>query len=144
MGLHVLRVLSLLCCLTLALPPGWCCLLLLKLNPNATTFAGPPRPVPLKSSRLCCCHVPQPQSHKDEKKSETPRTPPLKNCPCSDRHSTPPLSSSVEQDEGGFTLAALLPFQALTPPPIGSVERFASVAHPLEPPIHVRNCVWRC
>ena len=39
MGFRGLRFLLLVCCIPLILPPGWCCYLLLKIEPKPHSFA---------------------------------------------------------------------------------------------------------
>ena len=141
-----MRLLVLACCLPLVMPTGWCCFLLLKFQPKATTFSTTSRTtLPVNSAGLCCCcHNPQPQSQNDEKKPQEPRTPPLKHCPCSDRQTTPPSFLSVEYDDSGFVVLAFPPFSDFPAATHGGIEKAVPVVRPPACPIHVRNCVWRC
>ncbi len=145
MGLRGLRALVLACCVPLVLPPGWCCWLLLKIDPKDTTFRTPTRTIPVKSAGLCCCYTQDAeQPPTEEKKPEAPRTPPVKPCPCSDRQTTPPSFSSFEPDDGGLSLVLFVPFSDFSPPIPSGVQKVVPVAHPPDCPIHVRHCVWLC
>ncbi len=145
MGQRGLRVLVLACCLPLVLPPGWCCWLLPRID-SKNTSAAAGRTTPAKSSGLCCCFTQdaEPPTPNDEKQPQEPRKPPFKHCPCSDRQTTPPSVSTVEHDDGGFVVLAVLPFSDSSPRVSSGVEKFAPLAHPPACRIHIRNCVWRC
>ena len=139
------RTLALACCLLLVLPPGWCCWLLLEGSPRAANVAEVARPATAKVAGSCCCQTqePRPQAPVEGKKLPAPRTP-LKQCPCSERQTTPPSFNSVDHDDGAVVVVAILPFSDSAPPVLGGIAAVVPVAHPPDCPIHIRYCVWRC
>jgi hypothetical protein len=145
-----LRVLVLACCLPLVLPPGWCCRLLLALEPLVSATAPAGDEAPVTPTPPCCCHTHgqqpaddngQPQNSEDQPRE--PLSPPFKHCPCSDRQTTLTASAAVPDGSGLVSLAAL-PIGDPPPPEVAGIEPVAPVARPPTPPLHVRNCVWRC
>lgn len=131
------RSLMLVCSLTLALPPGWCCLLA-----SQTTGTTAPRP------GTCCCTCPasgakeQPPPRSEPVKSPTAPLP--KHCPCTDRQTVLTAGVSAEQADGGVIPFAILPVLDIRPDLAGVVGRVDSDAHPPPLRLHVLHCQWLC
>lgn len=122
------RILALVCCLPLALPPGWCQVALRAAAPRSG--AGEQAP-PL--CQHCRPEAPQPTSGGPGQSAR---------CCCSDRYAVAP-HSVVPSDESN-AVAALLPVQdtlrhALWSPAAAGPQALLSY-----PPLHVLHCVWRC
>lgn len=129
------RSLVLVCSLTLALPPGWCCMLAAQVTPTTTTRPG-----------SCCCTCPAP-GEKGQPKSDPAKSPtaPLpKHCPCTDRQTVLTAGVSAEQVDGGVILFAILPVFDIRPVLAGIVGRVDSDAHPPPLRLHVLHCQWLC
>lgn len=133
------RSLMLVCGLTLALPPGWCCLLASQATPTATTA---PRP------GSCCCTCPAPSAKgQPQPKSEPAKSPtaPLpKDCPCTDRQTVLTAGTSAEQVDGGVMPVAILPALDIRSLEAHVVRRVDSDAHPPPLRLHVLHCRWLC
>lgn len=130
------RSLMLVCGLTLALPPGWCCLLA-----SQTTATTAPRP------GTCCCTCPASGAKEQPPGSEPPKSPtaPLpKHCPCTDRQTVLTAGVTPEQADGGVIPLAIFPVLDIRPALAGIVGRVDSDAHPPPLRLHVLHCQWLC
>jgi hypothetical protein len=128
----LLRRLMLVCGLSLALPPGWCCML-----PALGAFQET-EPVASNPPSCCeCCKVPAPT------KTPAPRPAPLPpgKCPCDDRHSATPDGPKVV----GCDLAAATPSPVLDLPP-AAVEGCRAVSSPFcfGLSLQLLHRVWLC
>jgi hypothetical protein len=133
MGRFVLRSLLTVCCLVLALPPGWCSIVS---APVARDKEVPPK----KAHSGCCdlCHC------KDrEKPSPEPKQPaPPSRCCCYELDwlkPNPPVTAQAD-----LSLVAFVT-------PLDNIPTVAPVGYDLDlsipvpsPPLHVLKCVWLC
>lgn len=129
------RSLVLVCSLTLALPPGWCCMFAPQ---TITTTAVRPD--------SCCCTCPA-STAKGQPKSEPAKSPsaPLpKHCPCTDRQTILSASATAEQADVAVAILAILPVFDIWPLEAGIVRRVDSDAHPPPVRLHVLHCQWLC
>lgn len=126
----VLRFIAMLCCVNLALPPGWC------------SMAFPPHAQPPAAAKhggcckLCGC------KDREEPPPAAPKPVPPARCCCYELDwLKPPLPVTVQLDGG---LVALLPPPDAIPaePSLRLVSDLA-IRGP-SPPLHVLNCVWLC
>lgn len=133
------RTLMLVCGLTLALPPGWCCLLASQAIPTATTAARP---------GSCCCTCPAPcaqgQPQPNSEPAKSPTAPLPQDCPCTDRQTVLTAGASAEQAEVAVALLAILPAFDLWPSEAGVALRADSDTHPPPLRLHVLHCQWLC
>lgn len=124
MGTLLRHLLALVCGLTLALPPGWCCALAqVQVRGADTTTSG-------------CCHGGRPE------KPSAPKVPDGSQPCCFDR-STPPAPDGPKVLAADIAPAAvwtLVP--AFTPDCGGVTAPPAPLVH--SPPAHVLHCVWLC
>ena len=113
----IARLLALLCCLNLALPPGWC------------SFAFPVRAAEHGGCcDLCGC---------EEREQPAPAPAPSQCCCYEQNWSKPPLPVIVEADQ--TTVA----FDAIQVVPLLWFNLEFAIPVP-SLPIHVLNCVWLC
>jgi len=132
---RTLRFLAVACGLTLALPPGWCCLFALPSAGKAETCCR-------GNAGACCCPCAAPRP--DTSKPGRPQRPaPLRHCPCTDRNTTllNKVAEKVAVDGGRAAVPAIcdLPREA-----VGAVE---DVGPPTSAPpqsVRVLHCLWLC
>jgi hypothetical protein len=129
-----LRLSALACGLLLALPPGWCCLLL----PCPVRAAAPAQTEATADEAQCpCCRhtVPQPQPPSD---AAPPRCPQPTCCAAAPDAVKPsaPLADTA--------LPAALPAADLSPCPAPTGPAAAVAPSPASTPLHVLHCVWLC
>lgn len=122
-----IRLLAILCCVNLALPPGWCCVVCaVRVEPPAVTqHAG--------CCDLCGC--------KDHDKPATPAPAPPSRCCCYEMDwLKPPLPVGTDI---GPALAALMPLNAFWAAPRQWLQPEVAVLVP-SPPHRILHCVWLC
>src|SRR5258708_11109635 len=126
------RFLALICGLTFAFPPGWCCL--------------PARSIPAAiappSSCCCCdsCFGEKPPSNP----ANAPTAPKPTHCPCTDRQTILASSQNADRADVATAIVAILSVLEVRPPEAGSVRREVSNAHPPPLRMHVLHCQWLC
>jgi hypothetical protein len=142
MGNRVVRSLVLLCGLTLAFPPGWCCMIPL---PAAQAEESETDDGPAASSAPCCCckkKEPVPASAPAQPVQDAPRPCPTGKCPWLERDTTAP--SHPEQFHPDYSVVAVIPMVDAAHTPAVEPEEVSLRALPASPPIHVIDCVWLC
>jgi hypothetical protein len=114
-------------CVLLALPPGWCCILL----PEPAQAA-----VMARADDCCrgCCAPPTPSQ------DAPPGRTPMKVCCCDNLI---PLRKGAAQDTPDAP-ADLLPAVEVAPAPTGQPVSAAGKFLPPPRALHVLLCVWRC
>ena len=124
----VLRLLAVLCCINLALPPGWCCIVCpVRVEPPAVTkHAG--------CCDLCGCN--------DREKPATPEPTPPARCCCYELDwlkPLPPVSTEVDTAQVVF-----LPLDdAFRAAPRLCLRPDLAIPVP-SPPHRILHCVWLC
>lgn len=137
MLLRCLRSLMLVCGLTLALPPGWCCLLASQATTTATI-------APRLGSCCCTCPAPRAQSQPKSEPAKSPSAPLPKDCPCTDRLTVLTAGVTAEQVDVAVALLAILPAFDIWPSEAGVALRADSDAHPPPLRLHVLHSQWLC
>jgi len=132
---HAVRFLAIACALTLALPPGWCCLFALPSAGKATTCCR-------GSAEGCCCACAAQRSATSQP-GRPPPPAPVRHCPCTDRNTTLP-GKAVEKAAVDCAPAAAPVDCDIPLVPTGAAEDFGppALAPPL--PLHVLHCLWLC
>jgi len=133
MRMRFVRSLVLVFSLTLALPPGWCCL-----------FASLPS-CPVRSGSCCCtCPVPEQKAKPEPKPVKSPTAPLPKHCPCTDRQTILNAGPNAEQADLAVRFLTILPVFDLWPHLAQVILRVDSDAHPPRLRLHVLHCQWLC
>jgi hypothetical protein len=129
MGSMLLRSLVLACSLTLALPPGWCCIF------QAAQADDEPAPVG-------CCKSASHQAPKPQDDNEPPQPSHGSDCPCADRATTP--VSKIDQLDRDVALPADV--VALDGDVLLTSTRGDSAPALIVPPerLHLLQCCWLC
>jgi hypothetical protein len=121
--------LTLLCGLTLALPPGWCCIFL-----PAPAEAEERKP---SGTAPDCC------SGDTEQPAPAPADKDAPSCPCSERNTPLPSYQPSPADELPAVIA-LLPAAGVSVPVPGSIAPPDLSVRPYFRSLCVLQCVWRC
>jgi hypothetical protein len=121
------------CSLTLALPPGWCCMFLAR----AVEKLAP-------GSRACCACT-EPESVRSAPANDTPLSPAPSpyECPCTERNTTLP-KSGTEKADFEPALLAVPSINNSAPPGAGVVQEVAGPGHSRLFARHAMYCCWLC
>ncbi len=127
------RALVLACGVTLALPPGWCCILGVRTRPHVTKVTTAPH---------CpgCCHRQPAEPLPGDLPPAPPRMPVFCCCPVNAR--VPPSPNDAPPQPRPRLASAFVP-PAPPPPAVGPVQPPDS-GHDVAVPVHVLRCVWLC
>jgi len=133
---RIVRALALVCGFTLALPPGWCCMVTLPTARGEKAVGGPALPCG------CSGYGSAPAALLSSKPDRPPRPRDPGKCCCTDRTTIAPLDTvdvDLTPHPVGRTAADLI--AAVTPAPPADIR----LAVPLPAvPLFVLDCVWRC
>ena len=133
MGVTAKALVALLCVLQ-TLPPGWCCLLPVRVASCCKQPATPPVETAPKS---CCCSA--------EKPEMPPATVPVPTAPhiCCCEH-YPGMLPEAPVTLAAPTITAVASFVVAAPAAIGAAGAVVGTAPPVSPHRHVLLCVWTC
>jgi hypothetical protein len=126
----------LLCTLLVALPPGWCCVLV----PAACCGNQQPveqRGAPVKHKSCCCAAKPTQNGSQPKPKGGAP----VKSCSCEKPPNVPSDTARFGPDllALGFVRTTQLAHFSVTEP-----IQSGRTSPALSPPLHVSHCVWLC
>ncbi len=133
MASFLVRFLTLVGSLLLALPPGWCCMLWPQAPAQETrTAASQTRP---------CCGQCEPEGKPPAPSPGKPAPLPAGKCPCHDRDTTSP---DAPKGVGPHLLAPATPLVVGPPPCWAGSGRHVDPPAFVSNPLRLLNCVWLC